>query len=467
MKNTNLAILLGTLDSNELKLLKKWVGSPFFNQREDLNKLLDLYLEFRKSKKELPEKEQVSSRLFPSEKYNDNKIRTIISLLNRLTERFLVYQNEVGDKEMYQLKLTEVFRKKKLEKHHKQSLEKARKLIEGKTEKDEYFYWLNFQYYNELYSFERLTKRYGKESLLALNKYLNIWIVAEKLWKNLEVVSHQALTDFKVDADIGILFLNSVEQYPELLEIPLIAINHSCLLLVQNPLDIDCYNQFKELLFEYSHLFSKTRREQLYRVGFLSCLKRYNRGDTLVSKELQFLYEKAIEEQVFGNLNLFTFKNMILTAVVNGKYDWSNKIIDEYGCKLNSIYKDAIVDWARATLAHRKKEYSKALELLRFTKFEDVYLNVTLRVLKMKIFYETQEWDVLDSHVSAFAVYVRRHKELGEKQELFLEMISWLKKIINLNPLDKAAKEELKNNIKTGVNVLERSWLLEQLNSLR
>jgi len=84
MNKSRLSEIFKSLDKREVKQLRKWVRSPFFNQREDVILLFD-YLDKNRplDKPNKLDRKYIFSKIFPNEKYDEKKIGYIdISKVN-------------------------------------------------------------------------------------------------------------------------------------------------------------------------------------------------------------------------------------------------------------------------------------------------------------------------------------------------------------------------------------------------
>ncbi|HRD82088.1 MAG TPA: hypothetical protein PLL53_15120, partial [Saprospiraceae bacterium] len=75
MENTRLWQLLLTLTPEERQGLKKFVESPFFNQRPEAARLLDALLISFKKGRPAPGKEQVFEQVFEGRDFDDHRLR--------------------------------------------------------------------------------------------------------------------------------------------------------------------------------------------------------------------------------------------------------------------------------------------------------------------------------------------------------------------------------------------------------
>ena len=114
MKKTKLVELLTCLSAAELQQLKKFVQSPYFNQRREVVALLDFLTPFLKANRPVPGKEKAFKAIFGDKPYDDHRIRMSISFLFKLAKQFLVVQHSLTDTPAYQLQLSGELRKRKL-----------------------------------------------------------------------------------------------------------------------------------------------------------------------------------------------------------------------------------------------------------------------------------------------------------------------------------------------------------------
>ncbi|MEN0004561.1 MAG: hypothetical protein AAF798_10465, partial [Bacteroidota bacterium] len=94
MKKTKLFSILQTFDSKELRAFHDFVRSPFFNKQEEIVQLFE-YLK-KQAKRGFPDrkmqKKTIFATLFPEQAYDERRFNHLISLLFKLAETFLGYQ---------------------------------------------------------------------------------------------------------------------------------------------------------------------------------------------------------------------------------------------------------------------------------------------------------------------------------------------------------------------------------------
>jgi len=100
---------------------------------------------------------------------------------------------------------------------------------------------------------------------------------------------------------------------------------------------------------------------------------------------------------------------------------------------------------------------------LHQVKFDDVFLNLNARNLLLKIYLELEEYEALDAHLNSFETFIRRKKINNPHRANYLNIIKLSRKIIQLNPHDKAAKTVLIKEIEGEKNPSTRAFLLDIL----
>ena len=468
MKNTHLSKLLLTLTTKELKLLKKWVASPFFNQRTDVIQLLDLFLKYRKKDQDIPSKQEIFNHLYPNEAYEDHKVRMVISFLNRQTEQFLIYQEQQRGGVADKIILLKVYRKRVLEKPYKRVTREIEKTFDQTVQKNKAYYQLKYQYYQEQYKTEALVNRYErKHSIQAITDNLDIYIFLEKIREGISAVTHGQIAFIQYDLGIFEDLLTSLQEKPSLLENPAIATYYAAYLAILQPKDDVHFKAYQQLLENNQSIFDKEELSELYDIAYIYLLKRYIQGESEYLPDLFANYQKIIQLNLYEDkITQYHFKNIIDVGLKNGAYDWIEQFIVDYAPKLDKVHQNTLPRWAQASLARRRGQYQKALQLLTAIKVEDVNHSLTVRLTMTKIYFEINDWDALQKHLKAFEIYIRRLNKIEAHKKYYLDFILFAQKMSRINQHDKTEKAQLLETLKSSDMKFERKWLITYLTNL-
>jgi hypothetical protein len=100
---------------------------------------------------------------------------------------------------------------------------------------------------------------------------------------------------------------------------------------------------------------------------------------------------------------------------------------------------------------------------------DDILLNLNSKSMLIKMYYEQEEFDALESLLNSSTTYLARKKVIGYHKAGFSNLLKLAKKLLKINPYDKLAKKKLKVEVEN-TNPLtpsNRNWLLLQLENLR
>ena len=190
-----------------------------------------------------------------------------------------------------------------------------------------------------------------------------------------------------------------------------------------------------------------------------------NEGERQFAREGLDIYKDALHQEalfVDGYLSRFTFFNIVTKALVCEEFDWTESFINSFQQHLEKKHQETSASYSMARLEYHRKNYDNALQLLQKADYEDLLQNLQAKALIAKIFFESEEIEVLLSHLDAMEQFIRRRKVIGYHQELFRNFILILKKRIDIPQFEKEQRIQLKVDIENTRAVAERSWLLKQ-----
>ncbi len=459
---SKLFLLLEKLERKEWTRLEKFVRSPYFNQRQDVVKLLVFIRACFFDYGITPSKEKMFDEVYPGEAFCDQKIRTIMSQLHRLCLFFLTIESFREEQIEQKITLAKVLRKKRLDKHYKKNLKEGIKKLANIGLQNADFYQYQYSLQEEEYRYLAAQKRLGEFNLQSIADNLDISYLAQKLRQACLILSHQAV--YKKEYALGLInpLLPHLED-SKYLEIPAVSLYYYAYKMLTKPDQIQFFDQLKTNIFQYSGQFPRDEVRDLYLLAINYCIKQYNRGNPALLKDEFELYQDGLKKEVFiqeGIMSRFTYLNITTIALALKSYDWLASFIDTYRSRLEKQGQEAIYSLCKARLQYQLKEYDASLKLLQKANFKDFYLNLSVRTLMLKIYYELEEFDVLWSHLDAMKVFIRRKEFMGYTKENYLNTIRFMQRILELPPGDREQRKRLADQIKEAKSVAEKAWLL-------
>lgn len=458
--------LLNVIDRKQLKTIKNVVMSPYYNQRRDVIELFEVLHEYIFDLNIIPSKEEIFNRVYPGKTYDAQQTRLIMSLLLKIIERHLVVSNVLNDSYEYEYRLATIYRKHKLEKPFQQSLTKLKTQLEKSKFQDDKFF--NFKYLHALESYQFLSEnqRTDKINLQSIFNEFDISFIAQKLRYICFGLSHQAV--YKTEYDFGLSdeLLMHIRK-TQLLNIPAIALYYHYLLALKEPDQIHHFEAFRDLLFDHPDLFPKEEARNLYLAAINYCIKKLNSGQIDFAFEGLEIYKDGLLKDYFTEqkvLSHFTFNNIVAMALKVKDYQWVSTFINEYTPLLDHKHKENTYRFNMARLEYARKNYDAAQHLLIQSDFKDLLNNLIAKTLLSKIYFETDEHELLESHLDSLNTFIKRKRVMGYHRENYLRIVRYMKKLIQLNRYDKAAVTKFRQQITAEKALPEKEWLLKQLN---
>ena len=147
----------------------------------------------------------------------------------------------------------------------------------------------------------------------------------------------------------------------------------------------------------------------------------------------------------------------------NGKTRWAyfNQIKKD-----NEKEKENAVTYTLAQLHLYKKDFNKVLELLRFVEYKELSRKLNSKVMLINTYVELKEIEPLYSLLDSFRTFLGRNTQINkEKQTSFLILIKFVRRYISIQSTEIQKFKELKLKIEESESFVNKSWLLEKINS--
>ncbi|MFK7933537.1 MAG: hypothetical protein AB8G22_08500 [Saprospiraceae bacterium] len=464
MKKSRLYRILLTFSSKEQRELIDLVASPFFNKRSQLPVLLEYLFHCINKNSTEPQRERAFSKMYPKEKFYDPKLRIARSDLLRLTEEYLVQKNRQADDVAWRIELAGAYRQRKLPKQFQRTLKQARQEQKKQPLRNDNYFNNNYEINLEELKFITLNKRVNTEILQDISDNIDFAFLTLKLRQTCFLLSHQNIQQ----AEYRFGLIEAITHYIQeqnFLEIPAIAVYYYTYFMLTQPQQEQHFQQLKLLLDQHSDRFPIYEIRDVYLMAINFCIKKINNGQVKYYDECLDLYEAALSKNYLsenGILSRFTFSNIVGLGIKRGTYQRVENFIQNYIEAVEIAYRENTLNFNLGRLEYAKKNYLRALQLLIMVDDKDPITVLIAKMIQLKIYYETDELDVLETHLDAMRTYIRR-KQLAYQATHFLNVIKYVKKMLTLNPFDKKGRVQLAQAIENEEVVTERDWLLKQL----
>ncbi len=463
MKDSKLHRLLATLEVEDLSNLAKYVKSPYFNTRKEVIALLDVLEKPLKQNLPMPSKEQIFKKIFGKGEYDDHRVRLAMSFLYQASCQFMAIQSVLTNKSEVQYAIAEKFREKRLFSEAYKALDVVQELERAESIKNATFYGAAYQSSLLRYKTDMESRNQQNIDLQSLSDQLDIAFMTRKLWQACFMISHQNIGKKQYQYAFLDSIMHHIAITPTLLEVPAIAVYYHGYLMQTQPLESLHFQSFKQQLLSQLEVFPANEMRDLYVLAINFCIRQYNSGSHEYLKEQFDFYHRGLTQGYFiseGILSHYTFQNAITVGLVLDKLDWAESVIHRYQSLLDPDVQESVCSFNLARLEYKRKNLGKALVLLQKAEYKDILLSLAVRTLQIKIYYEMDEMDLLESHLQAFRAFLNRKNIIGYHRENYLNTVIFTQKTLECNPMDKLAKAALKKQIMDTKSVAEKEWLL-------
>jgi len=167
-----------------------------------------------------------------------------------------------------------------------------------------------------------------------------------------------------------------------------------------------------------------------------------------------------------GYIPRFKYSNIVAMGLQVGDLAWVSGFIEGYKGFLRQNIRLETYSLNKARLEYQLKNYDQSLQLLEIVNYDELVYAVTARILKIKIYWEQSELGLLDYQLNSLKFFLKRKKVVGYHYHHWTKVINYTKKLAEINPFDKEKRAKLKGNILAEDILMEKAWLLEQLDKM-
>lgn len=457
MNHVRLERTISTLNNAEKRKFRKFLQSPYFNTRADVLNLFDTLTQ-------MPAR---TGRPGPEDR-DEKSERLIASYLFRLLEQFLGLEEMQQNNMAVRWHLAHSYKKHQLKTDAERVIGQALADIqEDQLRNAGYFDWLYQLRFEQLYDRET-TPAEDEAPVRQLFEALDHTWLARKLRQICLLLNRKKVYRMEVP----IAFLPEAIRYVEtenLKEHPVIGAYYFAYRLLTEESAEPFFQQLKTALFKHAACFSLEELRELHLIALNFCIRQINISNRVYFREALDLYREGLNKATLfenGHLSRFTYHNIVAAGLQCEELAWVDHFMDAYKNAMERTYRDSTYSFNRAKLAYARGQRRDALGLLQTANYRDLLLNLPAKALALKIYYELDEPDVLQNHLSAMRNFIHRKRVIGYHRTNYLNLIRLTQKLLTINVFDKKALQELRQQIQAEEPLTEKEWLLEQVEKL-
>lgn len=471
MKDSRLINLLKTFSNKEIEKADKFIRSPFFNENKKIITLFQALVTFHPAYELTASAEKYAfEKAFGSKSYKEKDAYYLMAELVKVLEQFLSQlEYEKKPLNLGINKLAQFSLRNQNNSYLKIDKQINKQIDKSKLRNANYFlnqYRLNSE--RSTYFFNNEKRNYNPYLQQSVHDLDNFYI-GEKLRLLSELLAQQSVFERNYDKgfieDIVPALLDNEEELSELGKIYL----RIYLCSTANESDKH-YMTLKELLNSHSAQFDRNEAGGMYLFAINFCIRKFNSGNQEYINELLELYKAMIEKDLLvdnNRISPWSYKNISTIGLRAGDLDWVRTFIEEYKPYLPKNLQKTSYYFNLANYHFYKKNFLKAQEFLLRVEVEDTYFNADYRTLLSKIYFERDEFEVLDAYCESYQMYLRRNRKVSQNvKKYYLNYIKFLKRLSVINPRDKKKLNHLRERIETTSSLADRKWLLHKVDEL-
>ncbi len=477
MQNTKLIELLRTFKEKEIFGLEELISSKFFNKNENAVTL------FTAIKKYYPDflhtdftKENIYQIVFGKKKYDDEKMRTLISVLMKLAKKYLV-QLELENKTQYaNLFLLEQLRVRDQENLFDYELGKADKHLEENLYKEgDYYYARYLTDFTNFYGHPSGFKDSDEESNL-LNKIslsLERFVFLEAMDINYQMLTRK----FKMNFKPNYIFLEQIKykiQNNDYSDAPLIPLKYYAFSAIDNHGREDYFEACQKLYFESFEKISEFERGSIHLALVNYCMLGISGGDEKYIEKAVVLYKFALQHGLYFYNNKYLlpymFYNIVKFSVHIGDTKWTFNFIFEYKNKVPPEFRKDVVNASYGKYYFEIGEFDSALKHVNKINPHNAPLKLEVLTLLVKIFYELDYVENIYSAVDSLRHFIKSSKTLSPSlANQAKHFAMYTRKIMDLKgKFNKKELEYLKKEISSikEFGLINQKWILKKIEAI-
>ena len=468
LAETSLIFLYRSLSKPEIRRLTKWLASPVHNQRDDVRELHAYLTGGRNRLHSTPAlaKTRVWRRLFPTQPFDDARLRQTLHWSLRATEDFLAYYHWAREDINRQLALVRELRQRDLPDLSARHLGRGRRIQGDIPYRDDRYYRNAYRLAEEA-DFHRANYRQREPpNFQEIADALDVAYLIEKLRVSCNMLFHQRLhgSSFQLR---NIAATVAAAEHFDLAHYPALAIYYYGYRgLTERDEQGANIRRLRQTIGAHGETLSPFDLRHVILMAINLCISNMNRGYEPYVREAFEWYRLGFDRGVVAEndrLTQSTYLNVVSVGLRLREYDWVGPFIARYADYLDPGLRANTEGLARARYYYERGELDPAMRSLVTVDFRHPVYNLLSRTLLLKIYYGLGEFDALESLLDATTTYIRRKDLTDLHRENFSNIARYVRYLSRLVPGDERRRSELRQRIGAERHLTEKKWLLEQL----
>ena len=401
--------------------LRRWVNSPIHNEHQDIVKIIEYLLSRRKITTTSVKRERVYKHLYPQSKYNPYRLNHVLSFTVEVMESYIRYLMSKNTPFIDLFPIANYYKRKSLPHLAEKALLKAKQSLDNSLYQNEGYYHSAFLLEQAFFNLKGTELRQQQTNLQAIFSDLTTFTIVATLRNACTAISHRNLyqKDYKIPLLEAILQEAQSITYKD--NVVVQSYYHSYMALINSENEVH-FQTLKKLLLSQNIPLPSEELKYVCLLAINYCIKRLNMGAESYVQEVFDIYCYGLEHTIWieqGHLSHSTFKNIATAALRLKAYDWTDQFIQKYGSKLRSSHQKDYTNYVKAKSLFEQGNFSQAQKVLVETDLIDLFISLDIKLLLLKVYWNLNEFDLLEAHLDSFSVYLNRKKVLAYHRQIY------------------------------------------------
>ncbi|MBP9883756.1 MAG: hypothetical protein KBF32_10155 [Chitinophagales bacterium] len=461
MHETKLIKTLRTLNRKELGELLRFSQSGLVTITDKGQELLELIHSCSPAfTSPRLKKEQLFTKLFKGDPYNDTKLRLLQSDLLKLANQYISTKMLLASSYEAEMLQLEHFIKAENNDYTLRRIDEFTRKVDAIPYQNENYFYLRFRV-EQMKSnyFAKRSKDYALDNLF---KNLEAFYFLNKLKLFCVRISNNLI--YRNEPDHS--FLEEIRQSLENQAFPdnqiILGYSYSILLLTGEDTELQ-FRRLFELLQQFEKQLGPHEVNTFNKILENHCIRQINTGNEEYYEMLFMLLERRLlkaHEIASGEVKTF-----ITLCIRMGKDMLAQKFLkDKKQSIVPAEIREDAYNYSMALLHFYRQQYDQVLTLLQQVEYLNIFYKIDSKKLLIETFYELKEWDSLDSAMNAFRVFIHRNAETSDvHKQNNQNFINFLYKLMNSKSNEQKRLQQLLLQLKKSRHLAERKWLIEKV----
>ena len=453
------------MTSSELECFENYLLSPYHNTRVDILHLFRLLRnEDFESGEDLTPKEVLFSRIYPKKIYSNLEMNNLVSYLTAEVRSFLALENWKSKPEQESIYLLHALRDHQLDHQFERNWQNLHERHQASRLRNASWFMFEYHLQNELFKYRTMKDRTWPENLQTTTDALTKAFALETMRWNSTAISQQNATG--QSAVLPLAGASEAYLRENLNKGAFALFQQSDIILQKNSSPVH-FAEMRSLMYSHINELSLEESREIYLSAINFCIRQINQGDRSYMNEAFTLYKEALESRALLDrgtiLQTHTYYNVHVLAHRVGEREWAKTFLDKYQKYLPKAERNNFYQYNLAIYSFMLEDYPNVLGILVDVHFNELYLNLEVRLMMLRAYFETRQINSLESLLSSFSLFVRRHKELGANKDRYLNLIKFTRKLLKIHLISKSKRIELLNLARETKALSDKEWVVKKL----